>query len=352
MRRACVARLEQPLRPRNRCPVRLAPAPLLAYPAPVALVRVMSSALADQIAAGEVVERPASVVKELVKNALDAGARRIDVEIEGGGRRRVRVVDDGEGMAPEDARLALRRHATSKLSRIEDLESLATMGFRGEALPSIAAVSRLGLSSRPRDRATAFRVDVAGGLAEHEGEVGAPPGTQVDVRDLFWNVPARLKFLKAEATEAAHVSEWITRLALSRPDVHLHLVVEGREVLDLPPAVDRSGRPDGLERARAALGRRVRGLFRAAAEEGGVRVEAFVAAPDEAITTQRGLFVLVNRRFVKDRNLAHKRSLALREYALGLESLERYVDHEPLWRVHEAVFAVLALESEPVDPRL
>ncbi len=265
----------------------------------------MSSALADQIAAGEVVERPASVVKELVENALDAGARRIDVEIEGGGRRRVHVVDDGEGMAPEDARLALRRHATSKLARIEDLESLVTMGFRGEALPSIAAVSRLALVSRPRDRATAFRVDVAGGLAEHEGEVGAPPGTQVDVRDLFWNVPARLKFLKAEGTESAHVSEWVTRLALARPEVHLRLVVDGREVLDLPPAVDRSGKPDGLERARAALGRRVRGLWRAAADEGGVRVEAFVAAPDEATTTQRGLFVLVNRRFVKDRNLAH-----------------------------------------------
>ncbi|MFH0901857.1 MAG: DNA mismatch repair endonuclease MutL, partial [Pseudomonadota bacterium] len=186
-------------------------------------IRVLPPELADQIAAGEVVERPASVVKEIVENSLDAGARRIDIEVEGGGRRLIRVVDDGSGMTPVEARLALKRHATSKISRIEDLEALRTMGFRGEALPSIAAVSRFSLVTRTKDAIAACRIDVAGGVEVGGSEVGAPSGTQVEVRELLYNVPARLKFLKTEGTEAARIAETVRRLALANPEVHLRL---------------------------------------------------------------------------------------------------------------------------------
>jgi DNA mismatch repair protein MutL len=172
------------------------------------MIRVLPPELADQIAAGEVVERPASVVKELVENSLDAGARRIEVEIDRGGLDRIVIIDDGAGMAPDEAHLALKRHATSKLNVIEDLQRLTTMGFRGEALPSIAAVSRLAVTTRRRE-------DLAGYLLmEGEGRVvGAPPGTQIEVRDLFVNVPARLKFVKGDATEAAHVVDVVLRAA-------------------------------------------------------------------------------------------------------------------------------------------
>src|SRR6266496_608436 len=165
----------------------LASGPMSEVPAARPKVRVLPPALADQIAAGEVVERPASVVKELVENALDAGARRIDVEIEGGGRRLVRVVDDGSGMDPDDARLALRRHATSKIVSADDLWGLRTFGFRGEALPSIAAVSRLTLATRLPDAAAGFRLTVEAGVETDAREAGIPVGTQVEVRDLFFN---------------------------------------------------------------------------------------------------------------------------------------------------------------------
>src|SRR5438270_113656 len=192
-----------------------------------AKVRVLPAALADQIAAGEVVERPASVVKELVENAIDAGARRIDVEIEAGGRRLCRVVDDGCGMTPDDARLALRRHATSKISEADDLWRLSTFGFRGEALPSIAAVSRLTLSTRPPEVDGGFRLTVEAGAETEARETGMPPGTQIEVRDLFFNTPARAKFLKAEATETANVTEAMLRLGLAHPAVPPRLRVAG-----------------------------------------------------------------------------------------------------------------------------
>src|SRR5438067_7073797 len=163
-------------------------------------IRVLPPELADQIAAGEVVERPASVVKELCENALDAGARRIDIEVEGGGRRRIRVVDDGAGMTREEAHLALLRHATSKLRDASDLACLRTMGFRGEALPSIAAVSRLLLTTRATGELEAWRIEVEAGVEKDARAAGAPEGTQLEVRDLLFNVPARLKFLKSEPT--------------------------------------------------------------------------------------------------------------------------------------------------------
>src|SRR5512138_1317899 len=263
-------------------------------------VRVLPPELADQIAAGEVVERPASVVKELVENALDAGARRIDVEIEAGGRRLVRVVDDGAGMDPDDARLALRRHATSKIGSADDLWGLRTFGFRGEALPSIAAVSRLTLATRPPDAAAGFKLTVEAGIETDAREAGIPVGTQVEVRDLFFNTPARAKFGKSEATETANVSEAMLRLALAHPTVHLRLRVAGRVALDLPPHHDLG------ERVRAALARRGAGaLHEARGEEAGVSVRAFLAPPEEASATPRSTFLFVGRRFVRDRSLLH-----------------------------------------------
>jgi DNA mismatch repair protein MutL len=267
-------------------------------------VRVLPPALADQIAAGEVVERPASVVKELVENAIDAGARRIDVEIEAGGRRSIRVVDDGSGMDPDDARLALRRHATSKIAAADDLWTLSTFGFRGEALPSIAAVARLTLSTRPPEAAAGFRLTVEAGVETEARETGMPAGTQIEVRDLFFNTPARAKFLKAEATETANVAEAMLRLGLAHPGIHLRLRVAGRVALDLP--VHR----DLAERVRAALARRGASvLHEAAGEEGGTQVRAFLAGPEEVSTTARSTFLFVGGRFVRDRSLLHALAL-------------------------------------------
>jgi len=275
-------------------------------------VRILPATLADQIAAGEVVERPASVVKELVENAIDAGARRIDVEIESGGRRLVRVVDDGSGMDPEDARLALKRHATSKIAAAEDLWGLRTFGFRGEALPSIAAVSRLTLSTKTASAPAGLRLSVEAGVETDAREAGIPDGTQIEVRDLFFNTPARQKFQKSEATETANVSEAILRLALAHPAVHFRLRAGGRQALDLPSHGELG------ERVRAALARRGASvLHEAAGEEGGVRVRAFLAGPDEVSTTPRSTFLFVSAggsagggrvaggRFVRDRSLLH-----------------------------------------------
>jgi DNA mismatch repair protein MutL len=274
-------------------------------------IRVLPAALADQIAAGEVVERPASVVKELVENALDAGARRIEIEIEGAGRRLIRVVDDGSGLPADEARLALKRHATSKLAAADDLWGLSTFGFRGEALPSIAAVSRLTLLSRPREAAEGdgYKLTVEAGVETDAREAGVPPGTQVEVRDLFFNTPARAKFLKSDSTEEANIYEAVLRLGIAHPDVHLRLRVKGAVRLDLPPHRDLA------ERVRASLARRGAGaLHEAAGEEGGHRVRAFLADPDAATTTARNTYLFVSGgagrdgggvRAVRDRALLH-----------------------------------------------
>jgi DNA mismatch repair protein MutL len=271
-------------------------------------IRILPPELAEQIAAGEVVERPASVVKELVENAIDAGARRIEVTLEAGGRKLVRVVDDGCGMTAEDARLAIRRHATSKLAAAEDLWHLGTFGFRGEALPSIASVSRLSLATKPAGTLAGFRLDLEGGREVDAREAGLPDGTQIEVRDLFFNVPARLKFLKTEATEAANVSEALLRLALANPGVHIKLRSNDRTVLDLPPVTAFA------ERVRSALGRRGAGaLHQALGEENGVKVQAFVGPPDEASSTPRNTFLFVGRRPVRDRSLLAALAMAYGE---------------------------------------
>ena len=267
---------------------------------PAPRIHVLPRTLADQIAAGEVVERPASVVKELAENSIDAGAHRIDVEIEAGGRRVIRVVDDGGGMTPEETRLALLRHATSKIVSPDDLWGLTTFGFRGEALPSIAAVSRLTLRTKRPGSTAGFSLGYEAGIETSSGDVGMPDGTQIEVRDLFWNTPARLKFMKSEATEAANVAEAVIRLALAHPEIHFRLRGNGRVALDLPPHRDMA------ERVRAALARRGAGLLHEAqGEESGVLVRAFLAAPEEASATPRSTFLFVAKRFVRDRSLLH-----------------------------------------------
>jgi DNA mismatch repair protein MutL len=198
-------------------------------------VRALDRRVYERIAAGEVIERPANVVKELVENALDAGATRVSVEVKGGGIDLVRVRDDGSGMDREDALLAIDRYTTSKLETLEDLDDLSTLGFRGEALASIAAVSKMELVTKTRDSSSGVRISVQGGELVSVDEVGATDGTAVEVRDLFYNVPARRRFMKGPAAEGARVTEAMQRLAVTRPDVHFIHVVAGREVLNAPP---------------------------------------------------------------------------------------------------------------------
>ena len=230
----------------------------------------LSTELANQIAAGEVVERPASVVKELVENALDAGATRIAVTVELGGKRLIRVEDDGEGMTPDEAVLALERHATSKIRRLEDLAAITTLGFRGEALPSIASVSHLLLRTRAQGASRGTEIRISGGAVVASGEVGASEGTTLEVTDLFYNVPARRKFLKSDGAETTQVSRFVTQMALGHPGVGFTLTSGPRRLLQCPPAAglaDRlfqvyKDRRDLVEVRKAAAGlrgRRVRG---------------------------------------------------------------------------------------------
>ena len=236
----------------------------------------LPAGLANQIAAGEVVERPVSVVKELVENALDAGAARIAIAIEEGGKRLVRVEDDGDGMSSGDAALAFERHATSKLARVEDLSAIATNGFRGEALPSIASVSRLTLRTRARGEAQGTLVRVEGGDTSSPRAAAAPEGTIVEVADLFYNVPARRKFLKSDAAEARHVSRFITQIALANPEVGFRLTSGRRQLLACPPVetlADRffqvyGERTDLVEVGRQAAGVRLTGYAASLAAQG------------------------------------------------------------------------------------
>ena len=263
---------------------------------PACRIRRLPDALANQIAAGEVVERPASVVKELLENAVDAGATRVTVEIEQGGLGRIAVVDDGDGMTAIEATLAFERHATSKLARIEDQEHLGTFGFRGEALPSIASVAKVTLTTRARGQSEAFRVVLHGGHPQPSGPCGAAVGTRVDVADLFYNVPARRKFLKAPATESAHVGAVIADAALCRPGVAFRLLRDGKTARDYLRAASREERV-----AQVVPGEELRAVF---GERGPYRVSAFLSAPERARSGATGLEILVNDRPVRDRALA------------------------------------------------
>jgi DNA mismatch repair protein MutL len=260
---------------------------------PGSRVAVLPPELASQIAAGEVVERPSSAVKELIENALDAEASRVDVEIEGGGITRLSIADDGFGMNEADARLALERHATSKLRAFADLTRVATFGFRGEALPTIASVSRFSLRTRERGSDVGTRVVIDGGKLVSAEPVGMPSGTQVEVNDLFYNVPARRKFLRSTGTESGHVTEAVEQAALSRPDITFTLTRDGRKVRELLRATDRA------ERVRQVCD--LDDLAVCQGERGPLRVEAFLSRPEQARAGAGGLSILVNGRPVRDR---------------------------------------------------
>src|SRR6478672_10888338 len=254
--------------------------------------------LANQIAAGEVVERPASVVKELVENAIDAGARRVQIHVELGGKKQVRVEDDGEGMGPEDARLAIERHATSKIRRADDLAAILTLGFRGEALPSIASVSHFVLRTRARGTQFGTEIRVNGGAVGAVVETGMAEGTSIEVGDVFYNLPARRKFLKSDAAEAAQVSRFVTQLALCYPEVGFTLTSSGRKVIAVPPVTGLSDRLYQLYGDR-------QDLVAVDREFGGVRLHGFIAALAEQGPVRGPQHVFVNRRIVKDRTIAH-----------------------------------------------
>ncbi len=276
--------------------------------------------LVNKIAAGEVVERPASVVKELVENALDAGARSVHVEIEDGGARLVRVRDDGQGMDRRDAEMALERHATSKLRTFEDLQSVASHGFRGEALPSIAAVSELVLRTRAEGSPAGTEVAVANGRRQHVRDAGHPRGTTVEVRDLFGAVPARRKFLRAASTEASHVAEALTLLALARPGTGFSLKSGGRTILETPPV-------DGLAaRLFQLFGAKL--LEDLVPVEGGTEwatVQGFVSRPDRPRPPRPNLRLFVNRRAVRDRALSKAVLEAYRAAGAGDRGFEAFL---------------------------
>ena len=263
-------------------------------------IRVLPEILSNKIAAGEVVERPASVVKELVENAIDAGADRIGVEIDKGGRRLIRVADNGGGMSRDDALLALERYATSKIRRDEDLFAIQTLGFRGEALPSIAAVSHFILATRRREDDAGTEIRVKGGKIESVKDAGIPPGTMITVRDLFFNTPARRKFMKTVATEMAHIGDGLASLALGHPQIHFDLQHDGRSLRRWPPATEPA------ERVAAVLGANLRGdLLPLALATEAVTVSGWAAAPRVNRRTARGLYIFVNGRPVRDRTVRH-----------------------------------------------
>lgn len=262
---------------------------------PAPRIAVLPPELASQIAAGEVVERPSSAVKELIENALDAEATRVDVELAGGGIARLAVTDDGYGMSEAEARLCVERHATSKLRSFEELSRILTFGFRGEALPTIASVSKLTLRSRAKGSELGSLLQIEGGSLSRVEAVGMPVGTQVEVLELFYNVPARRKFLRSTGTESGHVTEAVEQAALSRPDVTFTLTRDGRQVRELLRSAERS------ERVRQVCD--LDELATCHGERGPLRVEAYLSRPEQARAGAGGLTILVNGRPVRDRSI-------------------------------------------------
>ena len=281
-------------------------------------IRILPEAVANRIAAGEVVERPASVVKELLENALDAGAKTVRVEVEAGGKRMIRVIDDGHGMSHDDALLAFERHATSKLRSADDLLSIPTLGFRGEALPTIAAVSRLLLETRAEEDAEGTRVEFAGGKLVNVKSAGLPTGTTVSVADLFYSVPARRKFLKSDTTELGHIASLVTHYALANPGRQFILTTPTQQIVDCSP-VERLA-----ERVYQLFGKQsvdelieipvVSAAFRAAItepeleqseEKARLTVYGFTSRPEVQRPNRNGIYIFVNRRLVRDRLILH-----------------------------------------------
>ena len=263
-------------------------------------IKILPENLANQIAAGEVVERPASVVKELVENSIDAGASRVEIDIEMGGRRLMRVSDDGIGMVRDDAVLAFERHATSKIYTLDDLAAIGTLGFRGEALASIASVSKVELTTKVADEDAATRVTVEGGRLIDVKDTARATGTTIAVRDLFYNTPARRKFMRSEATENYHLTTIVTHYALAHPEIAFTLTNNGREVISVSPARDLRERafqifgPSLLDSLLPVSGGR----------EYIARVTGFISAPRERRTTRDGQYFFINQRFVRDKTIA------------------------------------------------
>jgi DNA mismatch repair protein MutL len=287
-------------------------------------IRILPDQVANQIAAGEVVDRPASVVKELLENALDAGASRIRVEVEGGGRRLIRVSDDGNGMSRDDSLLAFERHATSKLRTADDLLSIATLGFRGEALPSIASVARVTLDTSTGDEAAGTHIEIAGGKIHRVEDAALPCGTTLAVADLFFNTPARRKFLRAEATELAHVTALVTHYALAHPEKHFELISATHTIVSAPPVARIA------ERIYQLFGKETLGqllpvaaetpLARAGLPEpppwkrdpndvprdpGTLRLSGFYSKPELQKLNRNSIYIFVNKRLIRDRLLMH-----------------------------------------------
>lgn len=270
-------------------------------------IKVLPDSLANKIAAGEVVERPSSVVKELLENALDAGAHSINIEVEAGGKRVIRVLDDGEGMTRDDAIIAFERHATSKLRSAEDLEAINTLGFRGEALPSIAAVSRLFLRTKTARDTEGTEVEFNCGKLIAVRDIAWPGGAEVEVRDLFFNIPARRKFLKSDATENFHVTNLVQHYALANPQFSFLLVSNGRDVIRVTPAGSLK------ERAYQVLGGSLLDkLVEVDLTANGLRVTGFVSNPQEQRSSRDAQYLFINRRFVRDQLIGRALSEAYR----------------------------------------
>lgn len=263
----------------------------------MSIIRVLPDHVANQIAAGEVVERPASVAKELVENSIDAAATRIAIEIEGGGRRLLKISDDGSGMVRDDAVLAFERHATSKIRNSDDLATIATLGFRGEALASIASVAKVELTTSTDEGGAATRVTIDGGRMRNVKDAAHPRGTTIVVRDLFFNIPARRKFLRSEATETFHLTNLVTHYALAHPEIAFTFTNNGREVLHAAPAKDLR------ERAYQVFGEEfLENLLEVTGGHPDVaRIGGYVSAPRDRRTTRDSQYLFVNRRFVRDR---------------------------------------------------
>lgn len=264
----------------------------------MARIRLLDEEVINKIAAGEVVDRPAAVVRELIENSLDSGAKRIEVSVRGGGTREIRVTDDGGGMERDDLILAFDRHSTSKLEKFSDLERISSMGFRGEALPSIAGVSLVRVTTRPEGALAASRIEIRGGAIREVTEAGAPPGTEVEVRRLFFNTPARRKFLKSSRTELARISEEVISHALANPAVAFTFEREGERAFTLPSAAGLKERIEDLWGEEAAGQLR---LIRAVTE--GVAVEGWIVEPGSTGRLRKGLTLVVNRRPIRDRLL-------------------------------------------------
>ncbi len=258
-------------------------------------ITILPEHIANKIAAGEVVERPASVVKELVENSIDAGATRISVSIIKAGKTEIRVTDNGIGMSKDDALLAFERHATSKIKSSEDLDNISTLGFRGEALPSIASVSRLKMITRTKDSEAGTQITINAGVVKDVREVGAPTGTTIIVRNLFYNTPARRKFLRTDQTEMGHITEQVLRLALAHPEIYFNLIHQGRTIHDFPPT------GDSFSRASQVFGTRLLNAGQSFTHENGsIQIAGFVAPPEMNRSSAHNIYTFVNSRFIKD----------------------------------------------------